>query len=156
MTDPVIDPMVPVAGGVRPERLRRSDDVRHTLRRGRSRAGDQLAVHVRVRPAETQVAPLHPVAGSVTRLTVVASKRVGGAVRRNRAKRLMREAARVRPWRAGLDVVLVARGACADSDVRRVGDELQRLAVQLDALVDPDVPLEVPLDASLDAPEVRA
>jgi hypothetical protein len=60
----------------------------------------------------------------------------------------MREAARVRPWRAGLDVVLVARGACADSDVRRVGDELDRLAGQLDALVEHDAPL--------DAPEVRA
>jgi ribonuclease P protein component len=148
VTDPVTDPMAPVAGGVRPERLRRSDDVRHTLRRGRSRAGAQLAVHVVVRPAEAQVAPDRPVAGSATRLTVVASKRVGGAMRRNRAKRLMREAARVRPWRAGLDVVLVARGACADSDVHRVGHELDRLAGQLDALVEHDAPL--------DAPEVRA
>jgi ribonuclease P protein component len=152
VTDPVTDPMAPVAGGVRPERLRRSDDVRHTLRRGRSRAGAQLAVHVLVRPETAQVAPAHSVPGSATRLTVVASKRVGGAVRRNRAKRLMREAARTRPWRAGLDVVLVARGACADSDVHRVGDELERLAVQLDALVERDVPRDVPLDA----PEVRA
>jgi ribonuclease P protein component len=70
------------------------------------------------------------------RLTVVASRRVGGAVTRNRAKRLLREAARTLAWRDELDVVLIARAACATSDLTTVTAELARLAVQLDALAE--------------------
>ena len=122
-------------------RLTRSEDVTAVLRRGRSRSGGLLAVHVHPRDSS----PGTPSAGTGTtaggpgsvgaaRLTVVASKRVGGAVRRNRAKRLLREAGRPLAWRPGLDVVLVARAACSASDVHAVGAELTRLAVQLDAV----------------------
>ena len=130
MTDTtVVGPGLPVTS--RPGRLSRSADVQRVLRRGRSRGGDLLAVHVIERGDDEP---------SVTRLTVVASRRVGGAVRRNRAKRLLREAARVRPWREGQDLVLVARAACADSDLHRVGIELDRLAHRLDALLDAAAP----------------
>jgi ribonuclease P protein component len=113
----------------RPGRLSRSEDVQRVLRRGRSGAGDLLALHRLERTA--QEVPV--VTG--TRFTVVASKRVGNAVRRNRAKRLLREAARARTWRDGLDVVLVARAPSADSDVLRVGEELDRLGGRLDVFV---------------------
>jgi ribonuclease P protein component len=72
---------------------------------------------------------------SGVRLTVVASRRVGGAVQRNRAKRLLREAARTLAWRPGLDVVLVARADCAGSDLTTVATELTRLATLLDLVV---------------------
>ena len=114
----------------RPDRLRRSVDVQRALRRGRSRSGDLLAVHVLRRPDGADGV----LEASGARLTVVASRKVGGAVRRNRAKRLLRESARTVRWRAGLDVVLVARAACAASDVHAVGAEMTRLAVQLDAV----------------------
>jgi ribonuclease P protein component len=68
------------------------------------------------------------------RLTVVASRKVGNAVRRNRAKRLLREAARSHTWVPGLDVVLVARAACADADLRSVDEELVVLGGRLDVL----------------------
>ena len=112
------------ADGGRPDRLTRSADITAVLRRGRSRSGDLLAVHVLRRE------------GSATRArcTVVASRRVGGAVRRNRAKRLLREAARSLAWQDGLDVVLVARAACVASDLGAVGAELERLALRLDAV----------------------
>jgi ribonuclease P protein component len=61
------------------------------------------------------------------RIAVVASRRVGGAVERNRAKRLLREAAQRIDWPDGLDVVLIARAACADSDMTRVHRELEQL-----------------------------
>ena len=110
----------------RPGRLSRSEDVQQVLRRGRSSAGDLLALH-RLERAATDAPGV-----SGARLTVVASKRVGNAVRRNRAKRLLREAARARSWRDDLDVVLVARAPSADSDVSRVGAELDRLGGKLD------------------------
>ena len=104
------------------------------LRRGRSRSGGLLAVHALPRDAARDGSGDSPVRTAPARLTVVASKRVGGAVRRNRAKRLLREAARPLAWRPGLDVVLVARAACAESDVHAVGAEMARLATQLDAV----------------------
>lgn len=119
-------------------RLSRSADVQHTLRRGRSRSGDLAAVHVIATPVEAlptarkAASPAAPPGG--VRLTVVASRRVGGAVRRNRAKRLLREAARTLAWTPGHDVVLVARAACADSSLVKVSAELARLAARLDAV----------------------
>lgn len=66
------------------------------------------------------------------RLAVVASRRVGGAVQRNRAKRLIREAARRQVWRPGVDLVIVARRACAESDLATVEAELVDLADRLE------------------------
>lgn len=72
---------------------------------------------------------------SVSRFTVVASRRVGNAVRRNRAKRLLREAVRAQEWRSGIDVVLVARTPCAESDVEPVQREVERLGSSLGAFL---------------------
>ncbi len=46
-----------------------------------------------------------------TRLGIVASKKVGGAAARNRAKRLVREVFRTRPalFPPGIDLVVIAR-----------------------------------------------
>jgi ribonuclease P protein component len=112
--------IVPVANP--PERLRASSDVVATLRRGEHRAGRLVAVHVR-----RQDEPGPP------RLTVVASKKVGAAVSRNRAKRLLREAARQVAWQRGLDIVLVARPAAAIASADDVVSDVARLAAELGA-----------------------
>lgn len=79
------------------------------LRGRRKRAGELLVIHVRSRDD-----------ADPARIAVVASRRVGGAVQRNRAKRLLREAARTLDWHAGNDVVLVARATCARSGLAEV------------------------------------
>jgi ribonuclease P protein component len=103
------------------ERLRDGRDIAAVLRGRRSRAGHLVVVHVRDAADAAQPA----------RIAVVASKRVGDAVSRNRAKRLLREASTRVAWQPGTDVVLVARAACASSSLAPVHAEVVALADRL-------------------------
>ena len=81
-------------------RLRRSRDVQRVYDEGISWAHPLLVLIAR------------PNDVGISRIGVTASRRVGGAVERNRAKRLLREAARhlypkIEP--KGWDIILVAR-----------------------------------------------
>jgi len=80
-------------------RLRRTGDVRRVYEKGRSWVHPVLVLIVR------------PNGLDFSRVGVTASRRVGNAVARNRAKRLLREAARrlYPQFGAGWDAMLVAR-----------------------------------------------
>lgn len=108
---------------VAPGRLRASADIQAVFAARRSRAGRLLVVHGLARAAGDQV-----------RVAVVASRRVGVAVRRNRAKRLLREAARRVSWTPGHDVVVLARADCADARLDEVVEELRSVAARLELL----------------------
>lgn len=86
------------------------------LRRGRRRAGDLVVVHLRERDD-----------AGPGRCTAVASRRVGNAVTRNRAKRVLRAAAAQVGIAPGVDVALVARRAVVTASARDVAAELRRL-----------------------------
>lgn len=93
-------------------RLTASSSFKTAYSRGRSIVSDLIVVYVLPGPGENQV-----------RFGFTAGKKVGGAVQRNRAKRLMRESARDLMSRipGSFDIVVVARGkiTCASySDVR--------------------------------------
>jgi len=64
------------------------------------------------------------------RLGVTATKKIGNAVRRNRARRLVREAFRRLRVQlpVGFDYVVVARQSILRCDARRLGPELLDLA----------------------------
>jgi ribonuclease P protein component len=72
---------------------------------------DYLNVQRRGRriPARFMTLQVLPNSGSVGRLGIVATRKLGGAVRRNRAKRLVREVFRRNKPQSGLDIVVVPR-----------------------------------------------
>lgn len=84
----------------RPERVRRRTDFEHIYATGAKRHGRFMTMFVLSR--ETA-------AGGRARFGVAATRKLGGAVVRNRAKRLSRELFRRHKPDAGLDVVVVPR-----------------------------------------------
>ncbi|MBL9139327.1 MAG: ribonuclease P protein component [Verrucomicrobiales bacterium] len=62
------------------------------------------------------------------RLGIVTGRRIGGAVVRSRARRLMREAFRLVQHQItpGVDIILVARASLADRPLAGVSKDLQR------------------------------
>jgi ribonuclease P protein component len=109
-------------------RLSRSAEFERVYRHGRSHANRYLVLYAFPREAEGE-----------SRLGVSVSRKVGGAVVRNRVKRLLREAFRARhdAVAPGRDVVVVARSDLRDLADREgldgVGRALEELLAQAGA-----------------------
>lgn len=98
-------------------RLRENRCFQAVYRRGRSWADRRLALHVLRQP------------GAGKRFGFVVGKKLGGAVPRNRVRRLLRAGCRslVDQVPAGVDVVIVARAAAAEASLAELTAELRSL-----------------------------
>lgn len=102
------------------QRIARSSDFRAVLSTGSRGVGKHLVAFWS--PGRGREPP--------SRVGVVASRKIGGAVRRSRAKRLLREMYRRTPGRPAGDVVLVARAGIGsapwDSLIRAYEDAIRK------------------------------
>lgn len=105
-----IGPLMP------PRRLQHSKDIRAVFAAGQASHGPSVAVRGRERDD----------AAGVARVTVSASKRLGGAVHRNRAKRRIRAALGHIEVPAGWDLVVLAKAAASSTPFDALVLELQR------------------------------
>ncbi|MCY3923071.1 MAG: ribonuclease P protein component [Chloroflexi bacterium] len=104
------------------QRLRRKSDFDAVFREGILRSSGVLAVRARQRDVESAELPC--------RFGFAVSKRMGGAVVRNRIRRRLRASARrlnVEGGCRGLDVVVITRQGAAEADFARLDHTLQRL-----------------------------
>jgi ribonuclease P protein component len=107
-------------------RITRSGDFDTVYRRGRSAANRHLVVYAFTRDDRP--------AGEPARLGLSVSRKVGGAVERNRVKRVLREqfATLADALPGGIDLVVIARPGCAEYIEERgstaIGDRLRELA----------------------------
>lgn len=110
----------PDQGLGRHQRLTRSSDIEAAFECGRKFVGKRMVLFVLDRPEGR------------LRLGVVAGKKVGGAVQRNRARRLLREVYRRNRYRLSgcADVVLVARSDLLVAPWSDLEAELMELARQ--------------------------
>ncbi len=97
------------------QRLRKTSDFKAVYSRGRSYVHPMLVVYVLRQPRET------------ARMGFSVSKKLGGAVVRNRIKRLLREASRTLIPRLppGTDAVVVARSVIAESTLAEIESVLE-------------------------------
>jgi ribonuclease P protein component len=102
--------------------LSRSADFDRVYRRGRAHGGRDLVVHAFPRGDDGE-----------PRLGLSVSRKVGGAVERNRIKRLIREAFRLELARLhpGYDIVVVARPGAGETAEREGLSGAQRALVEL-------------------------
>jgi ribonuclease P protein component len=129
------------AGSPRRGRLSRSADFDRVMRNGRSHAGRDLVLYVFPRGSDEP-----------PRLGLSVSRKVGGAVERNRVKRLLREAFAQEAERLpiGADAVVIARPGArqiAESDgLRGIHAALQALIDKVDGVAE-GRPLEAGTDS---------
>jgi ribonuclease P protein component len=90
------------------QRIRRRADYQQVYDHGRKAHGRYLTTFALPRQ------------GSCTRLGIAATRKLGGAVDRNRAKRLLREIFRRNPAPPGLDIVVIPRRTLIDAAFSRL------------------------------------
>ena len=109
-----------------PERLRASGDFAAAMRGGRRMRHPLLTIVAR------------RTGGPSTRVGFATSKRVGGAVERNRLKRQLRVITRSLSWHPGHDVVIFPHPACVSARFHEIAQAVEASSERLGLLMHED------------------
>ncbi len=106
------------------ERLRKNEEFRRVFKSGEVIVGDKIVVYF----LENAL--------SYSRVGITVSRKLGGAVERNKLKRIVREAWRAREGelRKGFDLVLVPRMKAKTASFWDISEELQQLLMKSNVL----------------------
>ena len=100
-----------------------------------------MAVYVMKDLHEKRLKKANPLKESINRVGISASKKIGGAVERNRAKRIIREADRqidsLYGIRCGMIIVIAARETATEVKMQDAMRDLQYALTKLDMLESP-------------------
>ena len=111
---------------------------RMTYRKGGRKSSDTVTVYVLKDKAARLLRKQNPMKETVNRIGISASKKVGGAVQRNRAKRVIREALwqieRTAGLKKGYLIVIVPKPACTVCKMQDVLSDLTRCLAALSML----------------------
>ena len=97
--------------------IKRNSDFQIVYKKGKSYANRLLVMYV------------YRTEGEETRIGISVSKKVGNSVVRHRVTRLIRESFRLNREQtdSGLDIIVVARAAAADSDYKKIESAYRHL-----------------------------
>ena len=106
--------------------------------RGKSIKGQYVVVYALKDKAAARFIKADPCHREINRLGLTTSKKIGGAVVRNRARRLMREAYRLtekeNTVRHGYLLVIAAKTTIADADLHGVRSDIEDALIRLHLL----------------------
>jgi ribonuclease P protein component len=107
-------------GMLKKEILRNQKNFDRLFKKGKSAGGKYLVLFLKNNDLEYD------------RHAFLASKKVGNSVKRNRARRLMRESFRVieRELKSGYDILFIARNTITDAKQQEVGRDMKRICAQ--------------------------
>ena len=117
---------------------------RKAYHKGARKSSDTVTVYVLKDKSAGLLRKQNPMKQTVNRVGISASKKVGGAVQRNRAKRVIREALRQIERTTGLKkgylIVIVPKPACTVCKMQDVRNDLLRCLTALSMI--PDQPAD--------------
>jgi ribonuclease P protein component len=110
----------PEFGMLKKEILRNQKNFDRLFKKGNSAGGKYLVLFLKKNGLEYD------------RHAFLASKKVGNSVKRNRARRLMRESFRgiERELKSGYDILFIARNTIADAKQQEVGHDMKRICAR--------------------------
>lgn len=128
--------------------------------KGKKAVGRYTVVYVMKDLKASKLKRAHPMKVNINRVGLTVTKRIGGAVVRNRVKRILREGYRLcekeLPLRRGRIVIIVARDAARGAKSTQIYAEMRKQFESIGMLMSPDEASQRKASEAEDSSEIRS